>query len=110
VKGLAGAHLRFAIMAWVTGVLLAVMAVIGLPLKYVFQLTETGPLAAAYAIGWIAHGWLYILYVAASLDICFRLRYSVLKTLGIVLAGTIPFMSFVAEHYVKLRVQERLTA
>ncbi len=110
MRGLAGAQLRFAIMAWVTGVLLAVMAVVGLPLKYVFNLTETGPLAALYAVGWIAHGWLYILYVAAALDICFRLRYSVLKTLGIVLAGTIPFMSFVAEHYVKRRVTERLAA
>lgn len=110
VRGLQGAQRRFAVMAWVTGVLLAVMACIGLPLKYVFNATESGPLAVAYAIGWIAHGWLYVVYVAAALDIAFRLRLSVVRTVGVVLAGTIPFMSFVAEHFVKRLVRARLAA
>lgn len=108
MAGLSGALLRYRIMAWVTGILLAVMTVFGLPLKYVFNATETGPLSVFYAVGWQAHGWLYVLYVAAGLDICFRMRYSVLRTVGVLLAGTIPFASFVADHFIARDVHRRL--
>lgn len=107
MKGLSGALLRFRIMAWITGVLLAVMCVFGLPAKYVFGITDGGIIGALYSIGWIAHGWLYLLYVAAGLDICFRMRFSVLRTLAVLLAGTIPFASFFADHYVAKSVHAR---
>jgi integral membrane protein len=105
-----GALLRFRIMAWVTGVLLAVMTVVGLPLKYIFNLTETGPLAVFYSVGWIAHGWLYLAYVIVGLDISFRMRFGVFKTLGVLLAGTIPFASFFADHYVTRDVHQKIAA
>lgn len=108
MKGLSGALLRYRIMAWVTGVLLAVMSVIGLPLKYVFHATNDGILSTFYAVGWVSHGWLYLLYVAAGLDICFRMRFSVVRTVAILLAGTIPFASFFADHYVAKSVHQRL--
>ena len=107
MKGLSGALLRFRVMAWITGVLLALMCVLGLPAKYVFGITDGGVVGALYSIGWIAHGWLYILYVAAGLDICFRMRFSVLRTLAVLLAGTIPFASFFADHYVAKSVHTR---
>ena len=49
---------------------------------------------------WTAHGWLYILYVVAAFMLALQLRWSVVKTLLVMLAGTIPFMSFVAERRV----------
>jgi integral membrane protein len=110
MSGLGGALLRFRIMAWITGVLLAVMAVVFLPLKYGFGLTDEGILATLYAVGWQAHGWLYILYVAAGLDISFRMRFSVLRTVAVLLAGTIPFASFFADHYVARSVHQRIAA
>jgi integral membrane protein len=110
MSGLGGALLRFRIMAWITGVLLAVMAVVFLPLKYGFGLTDEGILATLYAVGWQAHGWLYILYVAAGLDISFRMRFSVLRTIAVLLAGTIPFASFFADHYVARSVHQRIAA
>jgi len=36
------------------------------------------------------------------------MRYSVLRTLAVLLAGTIPFASFVAEHLVAKDVRARL--
>lgn len=103
-KGLSGALTRFRIMAFVTGVVLATMTVIGLP--YAKLLVPDGQEPAAwYSFGWMAHGWLYIAYVAVSLDLVFRLRWHVGRALLIVLAGTIPFMSFVAERYVSRRVE-----
>lgn len=102
-KGLAGALTRFRVMAFVTGVVLAFMTVVGLPFKYVFD-----GQALWYTIGWQAHGWLYIVYVAVSLDLVFRLRWHLGRALLILIAGTIPFMSFVAERYVTKRVEPML--
>lgn len=90
-------------MAWVTGVLLAVMTVVGLPFKYIFDGS-----AAWYSIGWILHGWFFIIYVVAAIDICFRMKYSLGRTLLVVLAGTIPFASFFADHIVARTVHARL--
>ncbi len=91
---------RYRVMAYLTGVLLAVMTVVGLPFKYVFDGQATW-----YAIGWVGHGWAYVIYVGVALDLAFRLRWSLVRSLLVVLAGTIPFMSFVAEHYVSRDVR-----
>ena len=87
-------------MAFVTGVVLAFMTVVGLPFKYVL-----GESATWYSIGWMAHGWLDVAYVAVSLDLVFRLKWHLGRAVLILLAGTIPFMSFVAERWVTKRVQ-----
>jgi integral membrane protein len=105
IKGLAGALTRFRVMAFVTGVVLAFMTVVGLPFKYLL-----GETALWYTIGWQAHGWLYIIYVAVTLDLVFRLRWHLGRAILILLAGTIPFMSFVAERYVTKRVRPILAA
>lgn len=104
-KGLAGALLRFRIMAYLTGVLLAFLTVVGLPYKYLLGLDATW-----YSIGWMLHGWFYVAYVAVTLDLVFRLRWSLLRALGTLLAGTIPFMSFVAERYVTRAVDRILNS
>jgi hypothetical protein len=31
-------------------------------------------------------------------DLCFRIKLSVIRTLAVLLAGTVPFMSFVADY------------
>lgn len=103
--GLSAALTRYRVMAFVTGVVLATMTVVGLPYKYVFHES-----AVWYSIGWMAHGWLYIIYVAVGLDLVFRMRWSLGKALLLVLAGTIPFMSFVAERWVTKQVRPLLDA
>ncbi len=104
-KALSSALLRYRVMAYVTGVLLGFMTVVGLPYKYLMD----GD-AAWYSVGWMLHGWAYILYVAVALDLVFRLRWDLLRALGVVLAGTIPFMSFVAERRVSRAVVRRTAA
>lgn len=84
---------RYRVMAWIVGVMLLVL-VAGMLLRYVFKVIDTtAPVA-------IAHGWLYMIYVIVALDLCLRLRWPVLRMAFVVLAGTIPFVSFVAEHKV----------
>lgn len=102
-----GALLRYRVMAYVTGVVLAT-AFIWLVVGRIF-LDYGNPDArpALYGYLWIAHGWLYFLYLVTGVDLAFRVRYSVVRTLGILIAGTIPFMSFVAEYYVHKDVVAR---
>ncbi len=94
-KNVSAALTRYRVMAYITGVLLAFMTVVGLPYKFF-----VGGDPVWYAMGWMFHGWAYIIYVAVSLDLVFRLRWDLVRALGVVLAGTIPFMSFVAERRV----------
>jgi integral membrane protein len=78
----------------------------------VFLLLLTGNVIAKYLLdkhglgAWVAimHGWLYLAYVIVTVDLWFRTRLPVGKTVLVVLAGTIPFMSFVAERWVHARV------
>src|SRR4051794_36774168 len=81
-------------MAWVTGVMLLALCV-SVFLKY-------GPAqnAGPVVIFGTAHGYLYLLYLLAATDLAWRARWSVVKTVLVLLAGTVPFASFVAEHLV----------
>jgi len=84
---------RYRVMAWIVGVMLLLL-VIGMILRYGLGVIETtAPVA-------IAHGWLYMIYVILALDLCIRMRWGLLRMAFVVLAGTIPFVSFVAEHKV----------
>ncbi len=88
-----GALLRYRVMAYVVGVMLLLLCG-AMILKYVFHaISTTAPVA-------IGHGWLYMIYVLLALDLCFRMRWSLPRIAFVVLAGTIPFLSFVAEHKV----------
>jgi integral membrane protein len=84
---------RYRVMAYATGVFLLLLTT-NVILKYVLH---TGHLGAWVAI---THGWLYLIYVIVTVDLWFRTRMDVGRTVLVVLAGTIPFMSFVAERWV----------
>jgi integral membrane protein len=98
-----GALLRYRVMAYVVGVMLLLL-VGAMLLKYVFGVIESTAIVA------IGHGWLYMIYVLLALDLCFRMRWSFPRILFVVVAGTIPFLSFVAEHKVHGWVVSETTA
>ena len=97
---------RYRVLAYATGVFLLLLSV-NLILKYVVK-TE-------HHLGsWLAivHGWLYLAYVVVAADLWFRSglegtreRLPVRQTILVLLAGTIPFMSFVAERWVSRQPQ-----
>lgn len=89
-----GALLFYRTLAYVVGVGLLVLVLVAMPLKY-FADSPTlvqivGPL----------HGFLYMVYLVAAVTLAFRARWSPVKTVLVMLAGTIPFVSFVAERKV----------
>lgn len=56
------------------------------------------------------HGFLYIVLVICALLLALRERWNPVFAALVALAGTVPFLSFVAEHYVTQRVRARRAA
>jgi integral membrane protein len=86
--------LFYRVLAYVVGVGLVILVLVGVPLKYLADspgvVTVVGPM----------HGFLYMVYLLATVNLAFRARWSPVKTVLVMLAGTIPFLSFVAERRV----------
>jgi len=101
---LAGPLRRYQVIAIVVGIGLLILVFVGMPLKYAAGLT------AVVAIVGPLHGFLYIVYLLASLDLALRARLSIVRTLLVLLAGTVPFLSFVAERSVTREVRARYPA
>lgn len=89
-----GALTRYRVMAYATGVMLLLLVFVAMPMKYVGD-DERG----VQIIGTI-HGWLYLVYLIVAFMLAHRLRWPVGRTILLLLAGTIPFASFVAERKV----------
>jgi integral membrane protein len=100
-RGLSAAFLRYRILAYVTGTLLVLLVVVAIPLKYLAH--HPGPTSV---IG-TAHGFLFMVYLVTAFDIGIRLRWPWLKLGLVMLAGTIPFASFVAERRAHQDVRSR---
>ena len=100
-RGLSGSFLRYRILAFTTGVMLVLLVFVAIPLKYFAH--HPGPVSV---IG-TAHGFLFMVYLVTALDIGIRLRWPWLKLGLVMLAGTIPFASFVAERRAHQDVRAR---
>jgi integral membrane protein len=85
---------RYRVMAYVVGVMLLLLVAVAMPIKYIGH--HDGPVAV---IG-TAHGFLYAIYLLAAFDLALRARWTAVGTVLVLLAGTIPFFSFVAERKV----------
>ncbi|MEO6502610.1 MAG: DUF3817 domain-containing protein [Jatrophihabitantaceae bacterium] len=101
-RGLSGAFLRYRILAFLTGVLLILLVFVAIPMKYLGD--NEGPVSL---IG-TAHGFLFMVYLVTALDLGIRLRWAWLKLGLVMLAGTVPFASFVAERRAHRDVRARL--
>ena len=98
---IAAALLRYRVMAFVTGTLLLVLVFIAMPIKYWGD--HPGPVA----IVGVSHGFLFMVYLLASLDLGVRLRWNPIKLVVVMACGTIPFASFIAERRITREVRAR---
>jgi integral membrane protein len=89
----------YRVMAYVTGVVLIVLCLFAIAQAF------TNDSAIVNVIGTI-HGLLYIVYLGVSYPLTRRLRLSVWPTVGVLLAGTIPVMTFIVEHRIRVRYIE----
>jgi len=96
-----GSLARYRFMAYLTGVGLLVLTV-GVILKY----ASDAPTLVAI-IGPI-HGFFYMVYLVCAFDLSLKCKWPPLYTLGVLLSGTIPFLSFYTERKVTHRVTAQL--
>jgi integral membrane protein len=88
---------RYRVMAYTVGVLLVVLVFVGIPLQ-VFAHQD----AIVNYVG-TTHGILYMVYLVMAYMLTRRLRMTLGQTLIVLLAGTIPIMTFVVERWVTRR-------
>ena len=96
----------YRVLAIIVGVLLAFCALVALPLKYLA--TEGSSLQAFGAdasILWVAHGWVFIIYVVVTFLLARQSGWSVPFTLLALAAGLIPLVIFWVERSVVARVR-----
>lgn len=86
-------------LAWMTGIWLIALCY-EMVMKYGFgdnSLTWIG----------IVHGWVYFAYLLATFNLAIKVRWPVLKTIGTLLAGTIPLVGIIVEHFRTQELRER---
>lgn len=81
-------------LAFVTGVMLLIL-VVEMIIKYVIRWEEVVPY-----IEWVpfAHGWIYVVYLAAVFNLWSVMRWPFKRIVFLVLAGVVPVLSFVMER------------
>ena len=77
---------------------------VGLPLKYWYGNPDVVTWTA------IPHGYLYMVLLITAFDLGRRARWSWSRLILIALAGTVPFLSFVAERSATKDVRPKLAA
>ena len=90
------AVLRYRVMAYVTGVVLIVLCFVGIPLQV------AGYPAVANDVG-VMHGILYIIYLVCAWILSRKLQLAIKPTVIMLLAGTIPVMTFIVERWITHR-------
>ena len=88
--------LRYRVMAYITGVVLIVLCFVGIPLQV------AGYPAVANDVG-VLHGILYIIYLVCAWILSRKLGLATKPTVIMLLAGTIPIMTFIVERWVTRR-------
>jgi len=89
----------YRVMAYVTGTMLIILCFIGIPLQ-AFAHNDV----IAKVVG-TAHGVLYLIYlvVAFAMTRLVRIRTASVTTIIVLLAGTIPILTFVVERWISRR-------
>ncbi|GAA1105315.1 DUF3817 domain-containing protein [Nocardiopsis metallicus] len=104
----------YRVLAYITGVFLLGLTFLAMPAKYLVGETSMFALVGAPQ-GWehwfgpesplmhyvvMPHGYIYMAYVLVTLWVSLDRRWDAGRTLGVVLAGTVPILGFVVEHRV----------
>ena len=94
---MSGVVKRFRTMAILAGIMSLLLGFGDLPVAYLFD-NESWKAKVA----WIpfVHGWIYAIYVLTALQFASKAKWSVMKMLGLIVAGTLPIASLIMERKV----------
>lgn len=86
------ALLGYRIMAWTTGLWLIALCY-EIVVRYIVKVDNPPT--------WIGvvHGWVYFTYLLCTANLAVKVRWPIGKTVGVLLAGTIPLLGIIVEHF-----------
>lgn len=93
---------RFRVAAITTGVFLLILVA---KMIYAYGVVGKGNEPQWFDYIGIAHGLVYMVYIATSLDLGTKARWVPAKWITTMLAGVVPFLSFYIEHKRRLEVE-----
>jgi len=102
LRGIEAAMLRYRVMAYIVGVGLATLVFVGVPLQYAAGVPQVDAIVGPI------HGFFYIVYLIAALDLARRARFTLLQMAAMVGAGFVPILAFVIERRVTNRLRGEL--
>ena len=87
-------------LAWMTGIWLIALCY-EIILKYVVKVDDPP--------SWIGvvHGWVYFVYLLFTANLAVKVRWPIAKTIGVLLAGTIPLLGIIVEQVQTREIKER---
>lgn len=94
-KSMHGVFIRFRVMAVIAGVMSLLLWFVDLPVVYLIDNPSLKD-----QVSWIpyVHGYTYPFYVLTAIHLAAKKRWSVPRMIGLILAGTLPVASFMAER------------
>lgn len=94
------ALMAYRVMAWTTGVWLIALCY-EIVVRYVVKVDNPPT--------WIGvvHGWVYFAYMLAAFNVAIKVRWPLGKTIGVLLAGTVPLLGIIVEHFQTKQVKAR---
>ena len=102
-KSNSSALTRYRVMAWAAGIGLLLLCA-NMFLRYVLDVETVLDLVPR------VHGFVYMGYLVTVFDLSFRMKWPLRKGILVCLAGTVPFLSFVAEHRITRQTRAALAA
>jgi integral membrane protein len=89
----------YRVMAWATGIWLIALCY-EMVMKYVLHVE---------GLNWIAvvHGWVYFVYLLFTANLAVKVRWPIAKTIGVLLAGTIPLVGIIVEQVQTKEIKEK---
>ena len=85
----------YRVMAWATGIWLIALCY-EMVVKYILKVED---LPTWLQMVPFVHGWVYLIYLVFTANLAMKVRWPVLKTIGVLLSGTIPLAGVIVEHF-----------
>jgi integral membrane protein len=95
---MAGALMRYRVMAYIVGTALIILVFVAIPLQYWGHQKLVAEIVAPI------HGYLYLVYLVAGADLARRAHWHLGRILLVVCGGFVPFLAFFVEHWITRRM------
>ena len=100
VEKIRSALTGYRVTAWITGIWLIALC---------YEIILKNVVKVDNPPSWIGvvHGWVYFVYLLFTANLAVKVRWPIAKTIGVLLAGTIPLLGIIVEQVQTREIKER---